>query len=73
MNILQICKKTPIPPKDGEAIAIHQLTEMLSAKHQVAVLAMLTPKHSMQDEDSVYKVANFIYEVILSTSEISFL
>lgn len=73
MNILQICKKTPIPPKDGEAIAIHQLTEMLSKEHQVAVLAMLTSKHGMQGADEGCKVKGINYQFVNVATEISLL
>lgn len=47
MKILQLCKKVPYPPKDGEAIAILTLTKGLHrAGHEVQVLAMNTPKHA---------------------------
>jgi len=47
MKILQLCKKTPYPPKDGEAIAILTLTKgFYAAGQEVRVLAMNTPKHA---------------------------
>ena len=47
MKILQLCKKTPFPPKDGEAIAILTLTKgFYAAGQEVQVLAMNTPKHA---------------------------
>ncbi len=46
MRILQVCKKFPWPLKDGESIAIFQLTEAFAqAGHELTVLAMNTPKH----------------------------
>jgi len=46
MRVLQICKKIPIPAKDGEALAILNLTELLAQKNAtITLLAMSTPKH----------------------------
>lgn len=47
MRILQICKKTPIPAKDGEALAIINLTKLLAKKNaKITLLAIATPKHN---------------------------
>lgn len=52
LKILQLCKKIPYPPKDGEAIAILNLSKGLAkAGHDVWVLAMTTPKHHFPIED----------------------
>ncbi len=46
MKILQVCKKFPWPPKDGEIIAINSLTKAFSdLGHEVTVLAINTKKH----------------------------
>ncbi len=46
MRILQLCKKFPYPLKDGEAIAITNLTKGFAAEgHEVDVLAINTHKH----------------------------
>lgn len=46
MNILQLAKKVPYPPNDGEAIAIRSLTNgLIRAGHSVSLLAMATNKH----------------------------
>lgn len=46
MKILQICKKFPYPPKDGEMIAIFNFTESFSKLgHQVTLLSLNTSKH----------------------------
>ncbi len=46
MKILQVCKKFPWPPRDGESIAIFNLTQGFArAGHEVTVLGMNTPKH----------------------------
>lgn len=46
MNVLQICKKSPLPPKDGESLAIHQITKALVTNNaNVDVVCMLTQKH----------------------------
>lgn len=46
MRILQLCKKFPYPLKDGEVIAIHNLTKAFyQLGHEVTVLAINTKKH----------------------------
>lgn len=46
MNILQVCKKVPFPPRDGECIAIHSLTSAFhQLGHQVTIAAINTLKH----------------------------
>ena len=46
MKILLLCKKFPYPLKDGESIAIHNLSQALTAQGcQVSILAMNTKKH----------------------------
>ena len=46
MRILQVCKKFPWPPRDGESIAILNLSRGFALSgHEVTVLAMNTPKH----------------------------
>lgn len=46
MKILQLCKKFPYPPKDGESIAITNLSHSLvEAGCQVDLLAMNTSRH----------------------------
>ena len=47
MRILQLAKKMPFPPKDGESVAILQLTQGLAkAGHSLTMLTMNTPKHN---------------------------
>ena len=46
MRILQFCKKLPFPPKDGESIAILNISKGLAeAGHDVTVLAINTRRH----------------------------
>jgi polysaccharide biosynthesis protein PslH len=46
MRILQLCKKFPYPPKDGESIAITYLARALAESgHEVHLLSMNTSKH----------------------------
>jgi glycosyltransferase involved in cell wall biosynthesis len=48
MRILQICNKPPYPPRDGGSIAMFSLLRALHGLgHEMTVLAMCTPKHSM--------------------------
>ena len=49
MKILQICPKPPYPPSDGGTIAMNNVTQgLLKADVDVKVLALETPKHSLQ-------------------------
>ncbi len=46
MNILQLCKKFPYPPKDGEVIGIWMYSKGFHFHHhRVTILAMNTRKH----------------------------
>ncbi len=46
MKILQLCKKFPFPPKDGEVIAINTISKSLTALGvEVTLLTMNTSKH----------------------------
>ncbi len=52
MKILQLCKKPPYPPKDGESIAIWNLTaEIAKQGHEITVVAMSTVKHPFDKND----------------------
>ncbi len=52
MKILQICKKFPFPFKDGESIAIHQLSKSLHhLGAEVTLLAMNTSKHFFEGKN----------------------
>jgi len=62
LKVLQLCKKSPTPQKDGESIAIHQITKaLLLNKAQVDVMAMLTPKHPKYDKSKEHSQANYKY------------
>jgi polysaccharide biosynthesis protein PslH len=51
MNILQICNKSPYPPKEGGPIAMYNLAEGLhNAGHNVDVLAISTNKYFVDIE-----------------------
>jgi glycosyltransferase involved in cell wall biosynthesis len=68
LKVLQVCKKSPTPQKDGESIAIHQITKALvSQSCSVDVLAMLTTKHPNYDKSSELVGVNYQY-VPVSTS-----
>lgn len=46
LKVLQLCKKFPFPLRDGESIAIHNLSTALVAEGcEVSLLAMNTTKH----------------------------
>ena len=45
MRVLQICNKSPFPPKEGGSMAMHALTRMLlQEQHEVKVLAINSSK-----------------------------
>ena len=51
MNILQICNKSPFPPKEGGSIAMYNLTEgLIDAGHSVEVIAISTKKYFIEIE-----------------------
>ena len=70
MRILQLCKKFPYPPKDGEVIAILNLTKgFKKLGHHVDVLAINTHKHYFDITalpDEILELADF-YSVKLNT------
>ncbi|MBK9272641.1 MAG: glycosyltransferase family 4 protein [Saprospiraceae bacterium] len=54
MKILFVCKKFPYPPKDGESIAILQMSQALASKGcEVSLLAMNTTRHPFRHTESV--------------------
>jgi glycosyltransferase involved in cell wall biosynthesis len=67
MKILQLCKKFPIPPKDGEAVAVLSLAKGY-AKEQcdVSLLSMNTNKHytnpkEISTENHAYKTIETVF------------
>ncbi|MCY7409087.1 MAG: glycosyltransferase family 4 protein [Chitinophagales bacterium] len=70
MKILQVCKKFPYPLRDGEVIAIHQLTRgFYEAGHKVTVAAINTKKHFFPPDEMPVEnqeLADF-YSVLLDT------
>ncbi|PCH91070.1 MAG: glycosyl transferase family 4 [Bacteroidetes bacterium] len=71
MKILQICHKTPYPPRDGGSIAMNNLTQgLIDHGHEVKVLAMNTPK-SFIDIDKLpadYRKNTSIEAVFIDTN-----
>lgn len=71
MNILQFCKKNPIPPKDGESIAIHQLSKTFVGNgSELTIFSLLTPKHK-QTKNAV-QIENVNYEYQKVNTNISY-
>jgi len=61
MNILQICKKMPVPAKDGEALAILNVTKLLiQQKAQLTLLALATQKHPGNLADLPFEIKEAI-------------
>lgn len=55
MNILQFSKKPPIPTKDGEAIAINQLSEgFINNNCDLHVFSLVTKKHPKSKQKNLY-------------------
>ena len=67
MKILQVCKKFPFPPKDGEVIAINTLSKSLTALGaEVTLLTMNTSKHRVNVADlpsDFYATFKTVYDV----------
>ncbi len=52
MKILQLCLRVPFPPRDGGAIAMHNLSEALTSNnHEVKILAFNTKKHHVEFDE----------------------
>lgn len=52
MRILQLCNKSPWPPKEGGSIAMKAIIDSLATeKHKLKVLAMNTPKYYINAKD----------------------
>lgn len=75
MQVLQFCKKTPIPPKDGESIAIHQLSNAFVENDcKLTVFSLLTQKHGKNDSNQYIKNVDYFFQKIdTSISYISML
>ncbi len=67
MKILQVCKKFPFPPKDGEVIAINTLSKSLTALGaEMTLLTMNTSKHRVNVADlpaDFYDTFKTVYDV----------
>lgn len=70
MRILQVCKKFPYPLRDGEVIAIHQLTRgFYEAGQKVTVAAINTKKHFFPPDEMPVENQEFadFHSVLLDT------
>jgi glycosyltransferase involved in cell wall biosynthesis len=64
MKILQLCKKFPYPAKDGEAIAVLQMSKALSSCGcEVSLLAMNTSRHYVDLNDGLPADLNYYKDV----------
>jgi glycosyltransferase involved in cell wall biosynthesis len=58
MKILQVCKKFPYPPKDGEMIAIFNFSESFVALgHELTLLSLNTNKHYISENNIPVDIA----------------
>ena len=65
MKILQFCKKNPIPPKDGESIAIHQLSKAFVGNScELTIFSLLTPKHKEAKNSIQLETVNYVYQKV---------
>ena len=74
MNILQLCNKSPVPPKEGGPIAMYHLAQALVANgHFVDVLSVVTPKYNPEDSiiDS-YLSEQYAYEKVFVNTNVTF-
>ncbi len=52
MKVLQLCNKSPFPPREGGPIAMHAVTQMLLEKDcKVKILAVNTEKYFVNEKD----------------------
>lgn len=64
MKILLLCKKFPYPLKDGEAIAVNQLSKSLTENGcEVTLLAMNTSRHHYKGNGSLPKELSHFKEI----------
>lgn len=65
MKILQFCKKIPIPPKDGESIAINQLSEtILENNCELTVFSLKTPKHNQSNIEEQNARIHYVFKFV---------
>jgi glycosyltransferase involved in cell wall biosynthesis len=74
MKILQVCKKFPYPPKDGEMIAIFNFSESFVALgHELTLLSLNTNKHYYNIKNLPQNIKNKIdFEAIDINTNINF-
>ncbi|MBK8955721.1 MAG: glycosyltransferase [Saprospiraceae bacterium] len=64
MKVLQVCKKFPFPSKDGESIAILQMSKALSdAGCEMSLLAMNTTKHFVEIKNNFPEELSYYKEI----------
>ncbi|MDQ3141886.1 MAG: glycosyltransferase family 4 protein [Bacteroidota bacterium] len=67
MKILQLCKKFPFPLKDGESIAVNQMSKALVEQGcELSLLAMNTSRHRYELKQSIPQELNhynYVYTV----------
>jgi polysaccharide biosynthesis protein PslH len=71
MNILQLCNKSPYPPKEGGPIAMYNLAEgLIHAGHNVDVLAISTKKFFVDSSElpEDYQKTTSFSSVYINTS-----
>ncbi len=52
MKILQLCNKSPYPPKEGGSMAMYAMTSLLQQQgHEVKIVAVNSPKYFVREED----------------------
>ena len=65
MKILQLSKKTPFPPLDGESVAISDITiQLLNNGHKVHLICMQTSKHFSDETSPFFEHKNFSCSII---------
>ncbi len=72
MKVLQICSKSPYPPREGGPIAMNNITQgLLKKEHIVKILAVNTPKYFIKQSEipEEYK-RNTGYESVFINTDI---
>jgi polysaccharide biosynthesis protein PslH len=74
MKILQLCNKSPLPPKEGGPIAMYHLAQaLMNGGHHVDVLTIVTPKYNPdKNEFESMLTDHYTYEKVFVNTDVTF-
>lgn len=66
MKILQLCNKSPLPPREGGSIAMYHLANaLIEDGHHVDMLAVTTPKFSHNQKWQMISIVPIVRSIIV--------